>query len=349
MTSKERVKSAVCQKKPDRVPADFSAGIAVREGLKKKYGYENGEQILERFEIDFREVYPAYIGPALKKYDSCGRRIRSSYYGYYELMVWNGYDHDYVPYYYPFNDFDSIQQVDNYQWPEPAWFDYESIKQQCEKHKDRAIVTGDAGVYQFGSFMREMDKLFVDMVIEPDFAQRIFDRFVEFELEHYSNVFKAADGQIDILRIYDDFGTQNNMLFSPEMWRIFFKSNLSKLADLAHKNGAFLMLHSCGAIRPIIPDLVDCKVDILDPVQKVAGLEPEGLIKDFGGKITFHGGIDTQNLLPNGNEEEVAKEVKHFIDVLGKNGGYILAPSQAFQNDVPLENIEALYKAKAKY
>lgn len=106
------------------------------------------------------------------------------------------------------------------------------------------------------------------------------------------------------------------------------------------------MQHSCGAVRPIIPEFIDCGVDMLDPVQKVAGMKPENLKKDFGDKITFHGGIDTQWLLPYGSPQEALKESKYYIDTFGKDGGYILYPSREFQADIPIENIEALYNAR---
>jgi uroporphyrinogen decarboxylase len=99
-------------------------------------------------------------------------------------------------------------------------------------------------------------------------------------------------------------------------------------------------------VRGIIPFLLECGVDVLDPIQKVTGMEPEGLKKDFGDQLCFHGGIDTQNLLPHSTPEQVRKEAEYFIDVLNRNGGYILGPSQDFEGDVPVENILALYAAR---
>lgn len=116
--------------------------------------------------------------------------------------------------------------------------------------------------------------------------------------------------------------------------------------DLAHRYGAFYQQHSCGAVGPIIPELIECGVDALEPLQKVEGLEPETLKRKFENRITFHGGIDTQHLLPRGTAEEVAAETKKYMKILGKGGGYILMASQAFEGDVPIENIEAVYGVK---
>jgi uroporphyrinogen decarboxylase len=346
MTSKERVRAAINHRQPDIVPADFACVPCVMDKLKKHYGFLENEMVFRKLDIDIRFVNPDYKGPELKVYYQDGNRVEESIFGYHMMHHWNGMDYNQIPYYYPLNLAETIEDIENYRWPDPDWFDYESVKRQCENYKDRAVIIGHAGVYQYATFMREASLLYMDMAAEPELAQRIFDKFVEFELEFYERIFIAADGQIDILRCYDDYGTQSSMLFSLEMWRRFFGENTRKLADLAHKYGAYYMQHSCGAIRPIIPELIDCGVDLLDPVQKVRGMEPEGLKNDFGSKLTFHGGIDTQWLLPGGTPGEVEKEARRFIEVLGKDGGYILYPSQEFQPDVPIENIEAMYRAR---
>jgi uroporphyrinogen decarboxylase len=183
----------------------------------------------------------------------------------------------------------------------------------------------------------------MDMALEPAFAHRIYDRMVEFELEYYERLLQAGDGQIDILRPHDDYGTQISLLFSPDMWRTFFKENTKKLTDLAHRYRACFMQHSCGAVGPIIPELIDCGVDILEPIQKVPGLEPDFLKRAYGDRLAFHGGIDTQSILPFGTVEDVRRETRRYIDTLNVNGGYILMASQGFEGDVPIENIEALY------
>lgn len=111
----------------------------------------------------------------------------------------------------------------------------------------------------------------------------------------------------------------------------------------AEATGAYFQQHSCGAVEPVIPLLIECGVDALEPVQKVAGLEPEHLAEVYGDHMTFHGGIDTQGLLPHGTPEQVQAETRHFMTTLGQNGGYILMASQGFEGDVPIENIEVIY------
>lgn len=193
------------------------------------------------------------------------------------------------------------------------------------------------------TFLMEMDEFFMLMLDEPETAQRILDRMNEFEMEYYRRIFEASEGKVDILRPHDDYGTQISLLFSIDMWRQFYKENTKKLVNLAHEYGAFYQQHSCGAVGPLIPEFIECGVDALEPVQKVKGLEVETLAEKYNGKIVFHGGIDTQGLLPFGKPEEVKREVRRFMDLLGKDGGYILMASQGFEGDVPIENIEAVY------
>lgn len=343
MTSKERVRKAISHVQPDRAPANFECVGFVAENLLKHYNFSDMEQLHQKFEIDIRSVSPTYIGPVLNTYIEDGAKVSESYWGWKSKQHWTGKGYNGITCYYPLDSLETVEQLEKYNWPSPDWFDYESVKYQCDKHKDKAIITGHEGPFQIATFLRSMENLFADMACEPEFAHKIYDKMVEFELEYYERLLIAADGQIDIIRPHDDYGTQISLLFSIDMWRDYFKENTKKLVNLCHKYGAFYQQHSCGAVRGIIPELIDCGVDVLEPLQKVNGLEPEGLKKDFGDKIAFHGGIDTQSVLPFGTVDDVKKETRRYIDTLGTNGGYILMASQSFEGDVPLENIEAVY------
>lgn len=346
MTSRERVRKAVSHQQPDKVPANFECVSSVMEELLKHYGYSDREQVYRKFEIDIREIYPAYIGPELESRTVNGDQVVESYWGFKTRLHWTGKEYNGITCYFPLDELETVEQLERYRWPSPDWFDYESIKRQCDKYKDKAILVGHEGPFQIATFLRSMDKLFMDMALEPEFAHKIYDRMMEFELEYYERILKAADGQVDIIRPHDDYGTQHSLLFSMEMWRDYFKHNTRLLTGLAHKYGAFYMQHSCGSVRPVIPELIECGVDILEPIQKVKGLEPEELKREFGSRLTFHGGIDTQGVLPFGTPEDVARETRRFIDTLNVNGGYILMASQGFEGDVPIENIEAMYRER---
>ena len=186
------------------------------------------------------------------------------------------------------------------------------------------------------------------MLDEPEVAQRILDKMVAFELEYYRRILEAGNGRIDLLRPPRRLTALRFPFCS--VWRCGdnFSVKTQKTGRLSPRIRSLLQQHSCGAIRPLIPELISCGVDVLEPIQKVQGLEPESLQEEFGGKITFHGGIDTQGLLPYGTPEQVRTETRRFIETLGQNGGYILMASQAFEGDVPIENIEAVYETERK-
>ncbi len=347
MTSKERVRATLNKQKPDRVAATYGAVAEVTQNLLAHYGFENIEQLYQKFEIDVRGAGPRYIGPELEvSYDENGLKVETSYWGFKKTMHKTDIGTYGTTTYFPLENVETLEDLDKYNYPDPDWFDYSAITETCEKFPDKAIIIGHPGPFQMVTNLMSMDKFFILMLDEPEVAKAILDRMVDFEMEYYRRCFEAGKGKIDILRTCDDYGTQISMLFSLDMWKDFFKENTKRLVNLTHEYDAFFMQHSCGAIAPIIPELIDCKVDILDPIQKVSGLEIDTINKLYKGQIVFHGGVDTQWLLPSGTPEEVKKETQYIIDTLGADGGYMLMASQAFEIDVPIENIEAVYSAK---
>lgn len=345
MTSKERVRAAFSHAAVDRVPAAFEAVSVVNEKLLAYYGLPDHEALLRHYEIDTRYPEVRYIGPGLPAYvDADGHEVTANWWGTYSRSVWTGKEYHGQIVRRPLEAARTLAELQEYVWPDPDDFDYEAFRHELDRWPDRAIVVGHAGPFQLATGLRSMESLFIDMALEPELAHFVYDRMVTFELEHYERLFEAAEGRIDVLRVHDDYGTQISLLLSVPMWRRFFAENTRRLTELAHAYDAFYLQHSCGAVADLIPDLIRCGVDGLEPVQKVRGLEPERLKAAWGSELLFHGGIDTQGVLPFGDIEDVRRETRHYIDTLAADGtGYILMASQAFEGDVPLENIEALY------
>ena len=349
MTGRERLRAAVTHTRPDRVPVNMECVDSVWTRIMKEKNLKSKKEVLDYYQIDVAECSPEYIGPRTKTRIENGKTLVQSIYGG-EMWVKdnNGEKHS-VMYHYPFDENTTVRDILAFDWITPDDFDYESVKRKCAENPNRAMIFGHEGPFQLSTFMMEMGILFEKMVFEPDIAETLFNRFVQFELEHYERILIAADGQADILRPHDDYGTQQSLLFSKDMFQKFFADNTKKLTGLAHRYGAFYQQHSCGAVHDFIPLFIECGVDILEPIQKVNGLEPQTLEKEFGGKISFHGGIDTQKLLPFGSPNQVKEECKHFVNVLGKEGGYILMSSQSLEVDVATNNIDALYAIENRY
>jgi uroporphyrinogen decarboxylase len=189
------------------------------------------------------------------------------------------------------------------------------------------------------------ERFLYDMAANPEIVHAIIRRMTAFYLELNSRFFSALKNKIDIHFWGNDFGTQKGLLISVQMWRDFYEESYRRLIELAHSFGLKVMIHSCGAVRDLLPVFSELGIDILDPVQTgAAGMEPEGLKRDFGEQLIFHGGIDTQKVLPNGREDEVKSHVREMIDILGRSGGYICCSSNNIQTDTPVKNVTAMYE-----
>jgi len=190
----------------------------------------------------------------------------------------------------------------------------------------------------------------LDLVVNPEPIKAAIHKIMEFFNGYYERLFESAESRIDFLFYKDDFGGQNNLLISPDMFKTFFYPNIKELSDLAAQYGAKVILHSCGSIMKLIPDFIEAGAAVLDPIQVTAkGMDIRELKTRFGEELVFHGGIDVQHLMPFGTVEEIQSKTKETIEILGKGGGYFFSPSHRFQPDTPIDNIVALYEAVFRY
>ena len=191
--------------------------------------------------------------------------------------------------------------------------------------------------------MRGMEDFLTDLALNPDFACALMDHIADYLLERTRRILQAGRGGFVICEYNDDVASQRSLFISPGMWREHIKPRVARFCELIHSFGAKVRYHCCGSVYPIIPDLIEIGVEILHPVQPLAtDMDPFRLKAEFGAQLCFHGAIDTQALLPNGSVQEVRRHVRKMIDVVGKDGGYILAGSHSIQADVPVENIIAM-------
>ncbi len=198
--------------------------------------------------------------------------------------------------------------------------------------------------------IRGIENFLVDTIEHPEWVKLLQKKFVDFFVEDFYRAMEETRGRIDVFLTMTDLGSQDRLLLSQQTREIFIYPVLRTLSTAVHREGVRMMFHTCGAIREVIPELIDCGVDILNPLQPGAkDMEPEGLKREFGHELVFHGAIDIQYLLPLESAENVRKETKQRIQMLGTSGGYILAPSHNLQEDIPLENITAMYDVTLRY
>ena len=193
--------------------------------------------------------------------------------------------------------------------------------------------------------VRGMGQALLDLAAAPELSQSMLRGAADFSL-HLAR--KACQRfSLDWLWTGDDVGGQESMIISPQRWREMIKPLLQEIVRVGRDAGLWVAYHSCGAIRPIIPDLIEIGVDVLNPVQSnCPGMNPAELAREFGSRLAFMGGVDTQQLLPFGTRQEVFDDTRRLIETMTSGGGgYILAASHAVPPETPLENIFALYAA----
>jgi uroporphyrinogen decarboxylase len=175
-------------------------------------------------------------------------------------------------------------------------------------------------------------------------AHYLIGKFTDFYCEDITRALEATNGGFDLYCEWSDFGAQRGLLMSMSLFREFMTPPLRRMIGLCHSAGLKFMLHSCGAVRDLIPEFLALGVDVLDPIQVAAkGMDPVVLKRDFGEKIAFHGGICTQHTLPFGTPGEVRGAVLDRVATLGAGGGYILASSHDISADTPPQNVVAMY------
>jgi len=197
--------------------------------------------------------------------------------------------------------------------------------------------------------IRGVEEWYVSTVLRHDFIREVFERQCEIGIENLASVKEAVGDRIDVIFITGtDFGTQRGPFISPDAYRELYKPFHKRLCGWIHENTSWkVFIHSCGGVRPLIPDIIDAGFDALNPVQCSAeGMEPKGLKNDFGDRLTFWGGgVDTQKTLPFGIPEDVYNEVSERIRIFNKNGGFVFNSIHNIQAGTPVENVKAMLDA----
>jgi len=234
--------------------------------------------------------------------------------------------------------------VEKYPWPDPKYVNCGFLEESLKPHKDYAIFGGTWAPFfhEVANFFG-MENYFVKMYNYPEVVDAVTEHVVDFNLAVNEKIFSSAKGGIDIYFFGNDFGSQKGLLISPNMFRRFILPHMRRLVDHAKKHGLKVMIHSCGGVSEIIPDFIDIGIDGFHPVQVEAeGMAPERLASEFKDKLTFLGGISTQQLLLRGTPEQVRENVRYMKDLFGN--GYIVSSShEAILPNIPPENLAAMF------
>lgn len=374
MIPRERVLKALNHEKPDIVPKStrYSPEILrifndeVRGGIPDKFfqyesitaglitneALELEEQNITSFEkyfdIEFRYVefkpptkkndFSAYHGDILKeaKIDEWGiARIPGKYEGTS----------------FPLAKVKTIAELKKFPWP-----DY--MQEYCHYHLDGLTqkwhekgyaVAGflQMTIFEQAWYMRGMEDLFIDMMNNNPIAEYLLDKITEIRVAMAS---KYAEVDVDVLRLGDDIGAQKSMLISKELWRKWLKPRLLEVITAARniKPDIHIFYHTDGKVDPIIPELIEIGIDILNPVQPEC-MDVYELYREFGKYLSFWGTIGTQTTMPFGTVGQVQEVVRERIEKMGRFGGLVLGPTHTLEPDVPWENIVTLFKTINEY
>lgn len=340
MNSRERVLAALRHEQPDRTPRDFWAEPPTWKRLFAHVGYSDKDRLLDALGVDVRHLE----APAPPERE-VSEGLFQNFWGerfIYNQTSWGPMREDAKG---ALTGANRLSELETFDWPTPDCLDRSQLKDQCARHEQHALLYGFADVWQRPALVRGWEDMFIDMAERPEWVHFLCRKFTDFYLEDYTRAAEMTGGRIDLYLLISDLGTQRGPLISAGMFREFVAPYLQEMIDRIHSLGGLALFHSCGTVRAFIPDLITLGVDVLDPIQPTGPqMAPEGLKHDFGDRLSFHGGIDMQNLLPKATPAEVAEEARRYCEVLGQGGGYILGPAHLFQPDVPPENILAVYR-----
>jgi len=366
MTSRERVLCALNHEEPDRVPIFFGASgattmvISAYDQLKRALGVTGQTRIMSRFNqyamID-EEVWkrlpsdgrPLLPGPAPSV---LAREISPEEFVDGWGVIWR--KNPDAPYYEanqaPPLQNATIDDLAKYPWPkigDPSRFLGLAEQARAIQQKGFAVVAvSGATLFEQIQFLRGLDTWLMDLAEDPEFAHAMLRRMTDMMKGSLTGLLDAAGKYIDVVIMADDMGWQNGPFISPAMYRTMYKAYHAELiATIRSKSKAKVFFHSDGNVLPLLNDLIDVGVDLLNPVQvsaKDMG-DTARLKREFGDRLSFCGAIDTQRALPYGTTDDVRREVRRRIKDLAPGGGYICAAVHSILADVPVENLYAMF------
>ena len=373
-THRERIMAALNHEQPDRVPIDLggaeftSITLAAYERLKKHMGVTDptdvmsiihsvahpAETILNRFGVDTRNVQPGPFKDGVDHWIDANNYIDTFnvHWQRPEKQVDQHFLHQDGPFH---GGKLSVERVEEYDWPDGANVGLASgVEERVAEIKakgDHAVCLYlPGGVIHRGYAMRGFEAYLKDLYKQPEAIQRLMDKLCDFWCDTARVMVEAAGpDNVDIIYFGEDLGTQDSCMFDPEtIYKNYLKPRHRRMVETVKGltgGRAKVCFHCCGSAYHFIPHLIDIGVDALNPVQVTAAkMAPELLKEEFGDRICFWGGINTQKTLPFGTPEEVAEETNRIIGILGKGGGYVLNTVHNIQAEVPPENIVAMFE-----
>ena len=378
MNSRERALKALNHQEPDRVPFDLGGTglstihVTAYQNLRRFLDMPAleprvthvaeqlvavDEDLAECLQTDFRPVLPGL---------SSSFRYRFREEGVYESFIdewgigWRkpkdgGFYYD--MYHHPLAAASSLDEFRTYPFPDPLDDQrFVTLREQAEAAVARgkaAVLAGpSAGIAEVYSWLRGYEQYYIDLALNPDYVACMLDRLVDYKCAFWERALDEVGDLVDVVVEADDLAGQKRLLMAPTTYRRLIKPRHRRLFSFIKEQAPVkLFYHSCGAVRPLIPDLIEAGIDILNPVQISAeGMDLGELKQKYGQDLVFWGGgVDTQRILNTGTPKAVKESVRRNIQALVPGGGFVFAAVHDIQSDVPPENIVAMWEAWSEY
>lgn len=346
MTARERVLAILNREPVDRLPVDIWHTDEILGMLKAHFGVTDDFELYHRMGVD----KIVWVFPQYRASDSDGV-AGSTHDGQAERSMWGTplrevragkarYQEFGEP---PLQGYERPGDLDDYpHWPDPDRFDYAAMSDLARRASESFTVLGPwVSLFEIYCQMRGIEHALLDVAANPELVIAALDRIEHCQTKMMKRFFEQADGHVDMLFLSDDMGSQQGLLLSPETWDVLFRERLGRWCNLAHAHGVRVFYHTDGAAAELIPRLLDCGIDVLNPIQHVCpGMDCGELKRRYGDRLIFHGGIENQQVLPFGTPDDVRAETVRCMRTLGAGReGYIVCSCHNIQPGTPRENI----------
>ena len=369
MTPKERIFAAIVHRECDKPPTDIWAVPEIWRDLYRYFNivstpakesdsaidafvksYAPQAEVYEKLRIDgIPGIYPIYKGDrresengvAFNEWGLGYKTITTETCEYQEQVI------------VPWMEATTPEDIESYTVPNADDYDYSTLPAMADfwESQGRAYQCGYAAPFYFHNLLRGLEESLVDPILNPDLTETVIRRIEKFFLEFHRNCFEALRGRKYVTQVTDDFGSQHGLIIGIDSFRKLYAPSIRKSVDLAKEYGLAVFHHDDGDCRPLLNDLVEIGIDILNPIQwNCGGWDLEWLKRNYGSDICFHSAVDNQETLPLGSQNDVKAEVHRLLDVLfSDRTGFIIGPCHNIQANTSVENIVALYDAVAEH
>lgn len=322
------IKDTLSHKNNGSVPYHFDFTPPAKKRLEKYYNSIDLDNIIR---LPIRWGSPKSIKPLYAAKGTYGSRLKDEF-----GVTWVVSDNDRG------SPIPCLHNPDlsNYRFPDPCQsYRFGDLEQWCKKNSEHYRLIWPGDLWERATFIRGMEDLLMDVMTDRKFVKGLLRGITDYYIETMKIINDRFE--FEAFGLSDDYGTQKDLIISPNAWRDIVKPFLLEIGELAEKMGKDLMIHSCGNIYSIIGDLIEAGIDIIHPIQPET-MDIYMIKREFGRAATFQGGLNTQELLPFGSPEEIREEINKLKNRMGKNGGFILEPGITVQGDIPLDNLIAM-------